>query len=80
VISAAGQSDPYGPNWDYLSVLRTAPDLPRLPYVVTTPNKLALDKLVGKNDAIELLGELADLTIVMRAAEAAGHDRRGTPR
>ena len=71
---------PYAPNWDYLSVLRSAPDLPRIPYVTTTPNKAALDKLVGKNDALELLGGPDDLTVVMRAAEKAGHDRRRTPR
>lgn len=71
---------PYAPNWDYLSVLRSAPDLPRIPYVVTTPNKVALEKLVGQNDAIELLGAPADLTAVMHAAEAAGAERWRTIR
>lgn len=67
---------PYAPNWDYLMVLRTAPSLPRIPYVATTPNKGALDRLVGPNDALELLGAPDDLTVVLRAAEAAGAERR----
>jgi CheY-like chemotaxis protein len=71
---------PYVPNWDYLTVLRTAPDLPRIPYLVTTPNKSALDRFVGPNDALELLGQPEDLTAVLRAAEAAGSDRRRSDR
>ncbi len=71
---------PYGPNWDYLAVLRGAPDLPRIPYVATTPNKLALERLVGPNDASELLGAPADLTVILHAVEAAGAERRKTSR
>jgi CheY-like chemotaxis protein len=71
---------PYWPNWDYLRVLRTAPDMPRIPYVVTTPNKAALTRLVGANDALELLGAPEDLTVVLRAAEAAGSERRKSER
>jgi hypothetical protein len=71
---------PYWPNWDYLTVLRTATDMPRIPYVVTTPDKAALNRLVGTNDALELLGAPDDLTVVLHAAEAAGSDRRKSER
>ena len=65
-------SMPYGPNWDYLAALRMIPETSGVPFIVTTSNKAALESVVGKTDAIELIGtaeNLARLTDAIRLAQ-----------
>jgi CheY-like chemotaxis protein len=54
-------SMPYGPNWDFLCALRTIPETSGVPFVVTTGNKAALERVVGLTDATELNGTAANL-------------------
>ena len=65
-------SMPYGPNWDYLSVLRLIPETSGVPFVITTSNKVALEKVVGNTDAIELTGTAENLATLTDAILAAG--------
>jgi CheY-like chemotaxis protein len=64
---------PYRPNWDYVSVLRLLPETSGVPMIVTTANKLALEKAVGPTDAIELSGTAQNLTELTAAIMAAHH-------
>jgi len=61
---------PYASNWDYLSALRLIPETGRLPFIVTTANKIALEKAVGPTDAIEITGTAADFDAVTAAITA----------
>jgi CheY-like chemotaxis protein len=51
---------PYDDNWTFLKLLRELPDACRLPFVITTVNKRALDVRVGPTDTIEIQGGHAD--------------------
>jgi CheY-like chemotaxis protein len=62
----------YIANWDFLDALRETPALKPFPFVVTTPNRAVLDKLIGKpTNAIELVGREDDLTAILAAVENA---------
>ena len=62
----------YLSNWDFLEALRETPALKPFPFVVTTPNRVVLDKLVGEpTNAIELVGREGDLTAILAAVENA---------
>ena len=41
------------------------------PFVITTTNKPALDKLVGETEALEIIGKPYDLAQVVDAVRAA---------
>jgi CheY-like chemotaxis protein len=62
---------PYQPNWDFLCVLRLLPEIARVPIVVTTSNKAALEKKVGQTDAHEILGYPEDLNALTAEVRAA---------
>jgi CheY-like chemotaxis protein len=64
-------SMPYPSNWDYLEVLRLMPEMQGIPFVVTTGNKVALEKAVGSTNAIEITGTVQSLTQVTDAIHAA---------
>lgn len=66
-------SIPYASNWDYLGALRAIPETSGLPFIVTTNNKIALDKAAGEDTgAIEITGTLADMTTLADAIRSAG--------
>ena len=54
----------------YLAALRLIPETGRLPFIVTTANKIALEKAVGPTDAIEITGTAADFDAVTAAITA----------
>jgi DNA-binding response OmpR family regulator len=57
---------PYYGNWHYLQALRRAGVFGALPVVVTTPNKSALERIIGEEThAVELVGEADDLQRVL---------------
>lgn len=62
---------PYEPNWDFLQALRFIPEIGRVPLVVTTANKAALEQLVGPTGAIEIVGKLYDLNALTAAVLSA---------
>jgi CheY-like chemotaxis protein len=58
---------PYQENWNFLHLLRRIPDVSSIPMVLTTVNKAALEKVVGKTEAFEILGTHDDLAPVVEA-------------
>jgi CheY-like chemotaxis protein len=69
-------SMPYAPNWDYVGALRLIPETSGVPFVVTTSNKAALERAVGRTDAIELTGGADNLTMLTTVILAAQGPRR----
>jgi CheY-like chemotaxis protein len=62
---------PYQPNWDYVCALRLLPETSKVPIVLTTGNKIALERKVGETDAYEINGHPEDLTQLTNAVRAA---------
>jgi len=64
-------SMPYGPNWDYLTALRQIPETSGIPFVITTNNKAALERVVGGTEALEITGTVENLDILTSQIRAA---------
>jgi DNA-binding response OmpR family regulator len=64
-------SPPYDANWRFLRLVRSAEPMTTLQFVLTTTNKPALDKLVGDNEALEIIGKPYDLRQVVLAVRTA---------
>jgi len=67
---------PYQENWNFLQLLCRIPEVSSLPMVLTTVNKNALETVVGKTDAFEILGTHDNLVPVVEAINRALHSRR----
>jgi CheY-like chemotaxis protein len=72
---------PYDDNWTFLNLLRELPMCGRIPFVVTTVNKAALEARVGPTDTIEIRGGHADdvqptLEALRRALKTTERDER----
>ena len=67
---------PYSLNWFHTEMFKMAN--PSTPLVVTTPNRAALESLVGPTGAFELTGSRENLTELLRLVHAAcGRDGEG---
>jgi CheY-like chemotaxis protein len=64
-------SPPYDANWRFLRLVRSSEPLRRCEFVITTTNKPALERLVGDNEALEIIGKPYDLQRVIDAVRAA---------
>ena len=64
-------SPPYDANWTFLRLVRNLEPVKGRPFVITTTNKPALDKLVGETEALEIIGKPYDLDQVVGAVRAA---------
>ena len=62
---------PYEANWNFLRRLRSSEPVKACKFIITTTNKLALDKLVGQTEALEIIGKPYDLQGVVGAVRAA---------
>ena len=64
-------SPPYDANWTFLRLVRNLEPVKGRPFVITTTNKPALDKLVGETEALEIIGKPYDLAQIVDAVRAA---------
>jgi DNA-binding NarL/FixJ family response regulator len=64
-------SPPYDANWRFLRLVRSSEPLKRRQFVITTTNKPALERLVGDNEALEIIGKPYDLGRVIEAVRTA---------
>jgi DNA-binding response OmpR family regulator len=64
-------SPPYDANWRFLRLVRSSEPLKTLQFVLTTTNKPVLERLVGENEALEIVGKPYDLQCVIDAVRAA---------
>jgi len=62
---------PYEDNWRFLNGLQASDELRHTPFVVTTLNQGALQRLVGPTDTIEIIGNPFDLKRVVEAVRRA---------
>lgn len=62
---------PYVENWRALEASRHAAGLADTPFVVTTTNQRALEELVGRTGAVEIVGKPYDLEAVVDAVRRA---------
>jgi len=53
---------PYKENWNFLQLLCKIPEVAAIPMVLTTVNKVALESIVGKTQALEILGTRDNLS------------------
>ena len=67
---------PYAENWTFLRLVQDTTAVKGRAFIVTTPNKAALEEAVGDTGAIELLGKPYDLEQLF-AAVRRGLRRRG---
>jgi len=56
VVFVYDLAPPYKEKWTFLQLLRKIPEVAAISVVLTTVNKTALESLVGKTDAFEILG------------------------
>ena len=62
---------PYDTNWNFLKLVRSSQPAQGCRFILTTTNKPALDKLVGENEALEIIGKPYDLERVITAVRGA---------
>ena len=62
---------PYDTNWNFLKLVRSSQPAQECRFILTTTNKPALDKLVGENEALEIIGKPYDLERVVTAVRSA---------
>jgi CheY-like chemotaxis protein len=64
-------SPPYDTNWNFLKLVRSSQPAQACRFILTTTNKPVLDRLVGENEAIEIIGKPYDLDQVVAAVRGA---------
>jgi len=69
---------PYDVNWEICAALQQDPRIDA-PFVLTTTNRAAVERLTGAREGIEILGKPYDLEHVAEAVRAAVASRDKTP-
>jgi len=69
---------PYDVNWEICAALQQDPRIDA-PFVLTTTNRAAVERLTGAREVIEILGKPYDLEHVAEAVRAAVAARDKTP-
>ena len=64
-------SIPYEENWRFVHLLMNGEQMVGRRVVLTTTNKRALDQLVGRTEALEILGKPYDLDQIVKAVDRA---------
>jgi len=67
---------PYQENWNFLQLLCRIPEVSSIPMVLTTVNKAALETVVGKTEAFEILGTHDNLATVVDAINRSLRSQR----
>lgn len=62
---------PYDANWRFLRLVRSSEPMQRRQFVITTTNKPVLERLVGDNEALEIIRKPYDRRRVVDALRAA---------
>jgi CheY-like chemotaxis protein len=70
---------PYKENYELFKKLRTRPVVRDIPFVLTTTNKDALEKFIGKTHIYELIGKPYDLKEIVEAVSKALLKQVDTP-
>ncbi len=70
---------PYGANYTFLKLVRTSPEIARVPLVITTTNVRVLREEAGV-EAIELVGKPFDLQQLVDAVRERLSEKRGSSR
>jgi DNA-binding response OmpR family regulator len=67
---------PYEENYALFNRLRSRESAKGIPFVLTTTNKKALEKLVGKTPAFEIIGKPFDLDEMIKAVRLASRHHK----
>jgi DNA-binding response OmpR family regulator len=67
---------PYEENYVLFKRLRSRKSAKGIPFVLTTINKKALEKLVGKTPAFEIIGKPFDLEELIKAVRSASRSHK----
>lgn len=62
---------PYAENWTFFKLIRDAQAAQGRAFIVTTPNKHALEETIGDSEALELIGKPYDLRTILDRVAAA---------
>jgi DNA-binding response OmpR family regulator len=62
---------PYAENWTFFKLIRDTQAAQGRRFIVTTPNKQALQAAIGESEALELVGKPYDLQTILDRVAAA---------
>jgi DNA-binding response OmpR family regulator len=56
---------PYAENWTFFRLIRDTQAAQGRQFIVTTPNKRALEEVIGQSEVLELIGKPYDMEIIL---------------
>jgi len=70
---------PYAENWTFFKLIRDTQAAHGRTFIITTPNKHALQEAVGEADVLELVGKPYDLQTILDRVAAAVREAGADP-